>query len=518
MSAPKTHLGNNHQLRKGDLIEGKYRVSGLLAEGGMGRIYEAIQEPLGREVAVKILRPLSQKPEEQAAGLKRFFREASLLSRLNHPNTLTIFDYGQLTDSEGFFLVMELLKGQSLREVLTEKGRLEVEVALHIATQIAASLADAHEAGVIHRDLKPPNVMLVRRGQDPYFVKLVDFGLVKELDRDDDELTAANTVVGSPRYMAPERFLTQKCDTPALDIYALGIVFYEMISGRTPFIRDKDSTVHGLMIQHVQKIPPPISEIAPDIKVPSSINRMIMKCLAKDPEDRFDSMSNLLLELKSMDSNQSLLSQLASERIQESSNHEFRVVDFMREPGDSTSQRRFNPKSLPNYNVDIPKEIKTSKNIKKIIPLFFVFALVLGSIWFFIQNNNDDYEQKLIIRSEPMGAFVFNDGVFLGETPFEINKKTPLVLNFKKDEYKSYQYKVNQSENREVLVYATLEIDKIIDASVVDGASTPDAANKLLDNKLISNKKPTSKIIKKKIPIKTKKTEKNNDFEIKTAR
>ncbi|MFU8807365.1 MAG: serine/threonine protein kinase, partial [Bradymonadaceae bacterium] len=245
----------------GDFIERKYRISRLLDEGGMGCVYHAVHEPLGRDVAVKVLKPITdEEPEKREQRHRRFLREASLSSRLNHPNTITIFDYGELDDNRGFFFVMEFLEGMSLRDLLSRNGALPVDTALHIATQIAGSLSDAHEAGVIHRDLKPPNVMLVSRGGDSHFVKVVDFGLVKDIseDSDDDTLTAENTFVGSPLYMAPERFLSKNADSPSVDIYALGVVLYEMLAGRPPFLRDSASTLHQLIMQHIQSDPPPM--------------------------------------------------------------------------------------------------------------------------------------------------------------------------------------------------------------------------------------------------------------------
>ncbi len=288
----------------GDMIERKYRIVNLLAEGGMGSVYHAVQEPLGRDVALKVLKPGNDSPEQREGRLKRFFREASVSSRLKHPNTVMIFDYGELADNQGFFLTMEFLQGRVLRDLMPAGSYLAPKLAIHIAMQIAGSLAEAHAAGVVHRDLKPPNVMIVERGGDPFFVKVVDFGLVKDLeDNGNDELTAEDTLLGSPTYMAPERFLSKNADTASVDIYALGIVLYEMLIGRPPFQRDGEATVHQLIMQHIQTDPPPLRAFRPDLMLPDGLEALIMRCLAKQPEDRIASMDILLRMLKAIASN-----------------------------------------------------------------------------------------------------------------------------------------------------------------------------------------------------------------------
>lgn len=287
-------------LNPGDLLEGKYRIKQKLAEGGMGAVYHAIQEPLGRDVAIKVLKSFDESPEERENRFKRFFREAAICSRLNHPNTVMIFDYGKLSSGDGFFLAMEFLRGESLRDLLNKHGVLTTSLALHVAIQIAGSLADAHAGSVVHRDLKPPNIMLVERGGDPYFVKVVDFGLVKDLNRGEEtgELTAENTLIGSPMYMAPERFLYHSADSPAVDTYALGIMLYEMLVGRPPFIRESDSTIHRIMMQHIQEEPPPMRHFKPDLRLPDGLEQLIQRCLVKDPNQRIQSMDMLVRLLK----------------------------------------------------------------------------------------------------------------------------------------------------------------------------------------------------------------------------
>lgn len=278
-------------IHMGDLLAGKYRVVGLLGQGGIGAVYRGIQEPLKRDVAIKTLLTESLSAEERAYRETRFFREAAICAQLQHPNTVIVYDYGELPDGE-LFLVMEFLEGQSLRQLQKQRGRLEPSLAIHIASQIAASLADAHAHGVIHRDLKPPNIMLVKRGANTHFVKVVDFGLVKDLSRESDEpaLTRDDAIMGSPMYMAPERFLSKEFDAPAVDIYALGVMLYEMLTGRAPFELGAGSTIHQLVLDHVETPPPPLEAVAPDLVLPDGLVDLVMACLEKVPRNRPASM------------------------------------------------------------------------------------------------------------------------------------------------------------------------------------------------------------------------------------
>lgn len=384
------------ELEPGELVEGKYRIVELIAEGGMGRLYRATQEPLGRDVALKLIKLEGADQDRREKWQGRFFREAKLASRLNHPNTVTVIDYGDV-ESLGLFLVMEYLDGVSLRDTLNHYGSLDVDLTVHIAAQIANSLADAHEAGIVHRDLKPPNVMLMRRGDDPCFVKVVDFGLVKELDANtDDELTGENALVGSPTYMAPERFLEKDSDSPAVDIYALGVVMYEMLVGRAPFVRGEKSTLGNLMMQHVNDDPPTMNSFKPGMKLPDGLEPLIMRCLAKNPEDRFESMDYVLRLLRSC---QAAISDRPSSKSSELSFDSAEIVDA---PEDRSSSSE--PHRLP------------------IVPIIgvviFAIAFGIGAFFFFAGQP-----QRVQVLTTPTGAQVFDgDGVLIGVSPLVVDR------------------------------------------------------------------------------------------------
>ncbi len=276
----------------GRIVSG-YRVLSLIAKGGMGKVYRAEQASLGRPVALKVLHPTYSGAHDPEFH-KRFFLEASICSKLRHPSTITIFDYGR-TEDEIYFIAMELLEGRTLHRALRQDGAFAPARVIHVAAQIARSLREAHALGVVHRDLKPANVFLVQHGDEPDFVKVLDFGLVKDLSDQEkgQELTQTGLFLGSPKYMSPEQVRGEQLDTRT-DIYSLGVMMYELLAGRPPFV--KSSSV-DVLYAHVHETPRPISLVAPT-QVPSDLEEVVMRALAKRPQDRFASMDELLHALR----------------------------------------------------------------------------------------------------------------------------------------------------------------------------------------------------------------------------
>jgi serine/threonine-protein kinase len=272
----------------GRLVAGKFRVQQLIGRGGMGNVYRASQEPLGRIVAIKVLKP--DYPEEQDPHfLQRFFLEAAAASKLHHPNTITIYDYGR--DDDLLYIVMEFLEGRTLRAMMREVGPVPPGRALHIVRQICKSLREAHQAGLVHRDMKPSNVLLIQRDDDADFVKVLDFGLVKFMDSESD-LTKTGTFMGSPKYMAPEQIRRGKCDVRT-DIYSVGVLTYQLLSTHVPF----DGESVSVLMSHLNDPPPPMAEQQPGLALPARLERAVMRCLEKDPDARFQSMEAMLDEL-----------------------------------------------------------------------------------------------------------------------------------------------------------------------------------------------------------------------------
>lgn len=296
----------------GMMIADKYEVRHLIARGGMGRVYEAIQHPLGRRVAVKILQPRHAQDGVIEDFKKRFLREAAAYARLAHSNTVTMFDYGAIDDDKGtLFMVMEFVRGQTLKDLIQTHGVLDADHALRIAYQVVLSLREAHRMGIVHRDLKPSNIMVDLHQSRPDSVKVLDFGLAKILDPetsgsisfaeefqqvvgDGQSLSKHGVVIGSPGYMAPEQIEGEAVDKRT-DIYSLGIILFEMLTGEKPF-RGLNS-IATLML-HLNAEIPTFYDVNPDVIVPDDIESLVRKCLEKQPDARFINADALLAAIR----------------------------------------------------------------------------------------------------------------------------------------------------------------------------------------------------------------------------
>ena len=273
---------------------GQYTLEKMLGEGGMGVVYRASHAMLRRPTAVKLLLP----DRTGSAALIRFEREVQRTAMLTHPNTVTVFDYGRTTDGV-FYYAMELLEGASLAQIVEVDGAQPAERVIHLLEQAAASLAEAHDAGLIHRDVKPGNILVVDRGGISDLVKVVDFGLVKDLRSQsggDDvaALTETNAITGTPLYMAPEAMIAPATVDARTDLYALGAVGYWLLTGTHVF---GGSTVVEVCSHHLHSAPEPPSKrlgvpLAPDLE------SVILACLAKRPEDRPHSALHLRERLR----------------------------------------------------------------------------------------------------------------------------------------------------------------------------------------------------------------------------
>jgi serine/threonine protein kinase len=266
---------------------GQYRIDRRLGQGAMGVVYQGVQLSIDRPVALKLIAGDTDRHPEFAA---RFRREAQAMAKLRHPNTVRLLDFG-VTEQARMFMVMELLRGEDLEARLAERGPFEMAEALRIVRQIAQSLSEAHALGIVHRDLKPGNIFLSEVEGGDCFVKVMDFGVAGfQHDGINTSITVQGEVLGTAAYMSPEQAQGYDVDGRA-DLYSLGIVLFEMLTGRPPF---QANTAVSLMILHVSEPPPRILEICPELPELARTQALLDTLLAKDAADRPQSASEVI--------------------------------------------------------------------------------------------------------------------------------------------------------------------------------------------------------------------------------
>lgn len=273
---------------KAQRVIGQYTLYEKIGAGGMGTVYKARHAMLRRPTAVKLLGADMQNPEM----ISRFEREVQITSQLTHPNTVEIYDYGRVNTGE-FYYVMEYIDGVTLARLVEGAGKLPPARAVHFLKQVCASLVEAHEAGIIHRDIKPLNVMICKRGGVPDVVKVLDFGLVKDLiNTDPIELTNKDIVRGTPLYISPERLRDPSIATPASDIYSIGVLAFNLLAGQDPF--SGSSSLH-IAEQVLHTTPIRLSSLLPDL--PEALTSLVWQCMKKDPAERPQTVQEVLHRL-----------------------------------------------------------------------------------------------------------------------------------------------------------------------------------------------------------------------------
>ena len=266
----------------GDVIAGRYELAGLVGTGGMSSVYKAHDRLLERDVALKVLHPHFGDDEEY---VERFRREARAVAQLSHPNLVTVIDRGEADGHQ--FIVFELIDGENLKELVQRTGPLPVSRAVELTSSVADGLAFAHEHGLVHRDVKPQNVLVNGEGQ----AKVTDFGIARSLDVEHG-VTQTGTVMGTSNYLSPEQ-AAGKPVTPATDVYSLGVVLYELLTAEVPFPGDNFVAV---AMKHLNETPPSLLERRAD--VPVRLAAAVDRALEKDPARRFPSMGAFAAELR----------------------------------------------------------------------------------------------------------------------------------------------------------------------------------------------------------------------------
>ena len=273
IAAPRADQTGEREMIGRDVI-GQYVIRSKLGEGGMGEVYLAEQPAIGRHVAIKVVHSgLARSGEHAREGIERFRNEAKAAARLESPHIVKIYNWGELDDGT-LFMAMEYLSGVTLGSLLRQHEQLAPELAVHIATQICSALTEAHAAGIVHRDLKPSNIMMIERAGDPHFAKVLDFGVAK---LEGTDITRSGALFGTPQYMSPEQLQAGQIDGRS-DLYALGVILFELLTGKPPF---SSPTAIGFITLHLNEPPPPLPKT-----VPRALAAVVMRLLAKDPDER----------------------------------------------------------------------------------------------------------------------------------------------------------------------------------------------------------------------------------------
>jgi serine/threonine-protein kinase len=267
---------------------GPYTLADKIGQGAMGEVYRARHELLGRWCAIKLL-----SGDVTERELTRFEREIRSTARLSHPNTVSIFDCGRAADGTLYY-AMELLDGMSLQELVDKHGPLPPGRVIHVLLQLCAALSEAHRAGLVHRDIKPDNIVLCRQGGADDVTKLLDFGLVKEIDGEPEASRSVNLLIGTPLYISPEAIVAPQTVSARSDLYALGAVAYFLLSGRPVF---EGESLIDVCSQHLHSAPEPLSRVT-SAPIAADLERIVLDCLAKDPHDRPASAAELAQRLE----------------------------------------------------------------------------------------------------------------------------------------------------------------------------------------------------------------------------
>jgi serine/threonine protein kinase len=365
----------------GSVLAGKYRIDARLNEGGMGSVYRGTHVLMDKTVAIKVLRPSLAADEKIVA---RFSREARAASRISHPNALSVTDFGE--DEGGVvFLVMEFLSGRTLKQVIRDEGPLPLARVVDITRQVGAALAAAHAQGVVHRDLKSDNIMLLETTMVGDHAKVLDFGIAKINEPEghfDGGLTAPNLVIGTPQYMSPEQCSQDSEIDARTDIYSFGVILYEMLVGHVPFSGESATIV---MMKHLQEPVPSVLEERPDVS--AAVARVVARAMAKLPSNRYQTVAELIEDLTIAAGMTVLLPGLSSDQSAASVQSDPDEVTIVRKREELPATPRRAPVTVP-LQPPVPAQAAASFNpFKILIPSAVALLVVFVAIYALTKNS-----------------------------------------------------------------------------------------------------------------------------------
>jgi serine/threonine protein kinase len=459
----------------GATIDGRYKVEALLGEGGMGVVYRCVHTIIGKKVAMKVLRSDLARDAEVT---ERFLNEAKAASSIGNAHIIDISDFGQFPDGAAYF-VMEFLNGIPLSKLVEGGQPLSIGRIVHLARQMAEGLSAAHAANIVHRDLKPDNIFLVDRGGEKDFIKILDFGIAKVSNSSEAaKLTRAGAVFGTPHYMSPEQAAGQPVDHRG-DIYSFGVILYELASGRVPF--DADNFM-GILTQHMYKAPVPIRALVPaPQEVPPGLEAIVLKCLSKRPEHRYQSMNELITEFDRLTSG--AVPEAVPEMMARSGG--FNVpVDYFKK-GQMPAPVPATPSSRPGRNgsrwplyagiagvlaaigivvgifanshsssaTPTPSALAAPEPVAVAAPSAVAAAAPAPAAAAPADPADVVLSKQVVLATEPMDAHIFRDGADLGQSPVavSVDEGKTAELEIRRDGYKPDKITLDGTKTREIV-------------------------------------------------------------------